>query len=615
MCGIAGWVDFDRDLQTESSTVRSMVAALANRGPDAEAVWASRHAVLGYRRLAVIDLPGGNQPMVAQEDGRPLAVVVYNGEIYNFRSLRDRLVARGHRFRTASDTEVVLRAYLEWGERCADQLDGMFAFAVWDVRTRELLLARDRLGIKPLYYAPRPAGLLFGSEPKALFAHPLVEPEVDAEGLAELLGYISTPGNAVYRQLREVPAGHVVRVSAGGTVARRYWSLPVREHTDDTATTVATVRHLLEQAVASHLVSDVPLGTLLSGGLDSSAIVALAARAMNGEAPRTFAVDFDGHADRFQTDVWHQSPDAPYAAMAAKHVGADHEVVTLRSADMVDPVVAAAALRAQDLPRPIPDMDRSLFLLLRAVRERSTVALSGEVADELFGGYRSFHDPNLVAADTFPWVAMGLKVAPHGMGTGLLDPGLLDRVDVPGYCRDRYADAVAEIPALDGESETDRRMRRMSYLHLTRWMPLLLDRDDRLSMATGLELRVPYCDHRLVEYVFNVPSAMKTVDGVEKALLREAVADLLPEAVVRRAKSPFPITQDPAYGQLLRDRLAAVVDDPTSPVRPLLDTGRAGELLSTGEPIPVQGWGDRRNVEMVLELDAWLRHYRVRLAL
>jgi len=615
MCGIAGWIDFARDLQTESSTVRTMVATLANRGPDAEGVWASRHAVLGYRRLAVIDLPGGAQPMVAEEDGRPLAVIVYNGEVYNFRSVRELLSARGHRFATASDTEVVLRSYLEWGEGCVERLEGMFAFAVWDARSHELFLARDRLGIKPLCYAPRPTGVLFGSEPKALFAHPLVTAAVDREGMAELLGYISTPGNAVYRDLVEVPPGHTVRVRDGQITARRYWSLPAWRHDDDRDTTVATVRRLLDESVAAHLVSDVPLCTLLSGGVDSSAIVALAARTPGGESPRTFAVDFEGHAERFRDDVWHRTPDGPYAALAAKHVGADHEAVVLRNADMVDPLVAAAALYAQDLPRPIPDMDRSLFLLSRAVRERSTVALTGEAADELFGGYRSFHDPSLVTADTFPWVAMGLKVAPSGMGTGLLDPGLLARLDVPGYCRDRYAEAVADVPVADGESDADRLMRRMSYVHLTRWMPLLLDRDDRLSMATGLELRVPFCDHRLMEYVFNVPASMKTVDGVEKALLRDAVADLLPEAVLHRAKSPFPITQDPAYGQIMREQLVGVMGDPTSPVRPLVDQKRVAALLATGEPIPVQGWGDRRNVEMVLQLDAWLRRYRVRLDL
>ncbi|MET9863926.1 asparagine synthase (glutamine-hydrolyzing) [Streptomyces smyrnaeus] len=618
MCGIAGWIDFAREMSEEGSTVRAMAGTLANRGPDDEAVWTDADAALGHRRLAVIDVDDSTQPMTAEHDGRTLAVLVHNGEVYNYREVRAELTARGHRFRTAGDTEVVLRAYLEWGPECVRRLEGMFAFAVWDPRSRQLLLARDRLGIKPLYYARTAQGLLFGSEPKALLAHPSLECVVDAEGLAELLAYIATPGHAVYRGIRELPAGHtaLLREGAGGAVLResRYWSLPNHAHQDPLERTVETVRGLLQESVSDHLVADVPLCTLLSGGVDSSALAAFAARSGAGR-PRTFAVDFEGHTERFRKDFWHEDPDAPYAAEVARHVGTDHEPVVLRTADLADHVVDAAALRAQDLPRPIPDMDRSLYLLLRAVRQRSTVALMGEVADELFGGYQSFRDPTLVDTANFPWVTMGLRVAPHGMSTGLLDPALLRKIDVPGYSAQRWSETVAEVPDVPGESETERVMRRVGHAHLTRWLPLLLARDDRLSMAVGLELRVPYCDHRLVEYVYNIPWAMKTADGREKSVLRSAVADLLPESVTQRRKSPFPITQDPDYGQVLRRRFNAVVTDPASPVRPLLDGPACAELAAEDRPIAVDGWGERRNVEMVLQLDAWLRHYRVRLDL
>ncbi|NUL02252.1 asparagine synthase (glutamine-hydrolyzing) [Streptomyces lunaelactis] len=614
MCGIAGWVDFERGLREEASTVRTMVGTLANRGPDAEAVWTDERAALGHRRLAVIDVDGSPQPMVAEEDGRTLAVLVHNGEIYNFRQVRAQLESLGHRFRTAGDTEVVLRAYLEWGERCAERLEGMFAFAVWDPRAGKLVMVRDRLGIKPLYYAAAGRGLVFGSEPKALLAHPSIECVVDTEGLAELLAYIATPGHAVYRGMREVPAGHVTVVRDGSVTESRYWTLPNHEHPDDLATTIDTVRGLLQEAVASHLVSDVPLCTLLSGGVDSSAIAAFAAQSVtDGRRPKTFAVDFEGHTERFRKDFWHEDPDAPYAAEVARHVGTDHEPVVLRTSDLADPVVDAAALRAQDLPRPIPDMDRSLYLLLRSVRQRSTVALMGEVADELFGGYQSFRDPTLVDTANFPWVTMGLRVAPNGMSTGLLDPGFLKKIDVPGYSAQRYSETVAEVPRVPGESGQEHTMRVVGHAHLSRWLPLLLSRDDRLSMAVGLELRVPYCDHRLVEYVYNIPWGMKTADGREKSVLRSAVADLLPASVTQRRKSPFPVTQDPRYGEVLRSRFNAVVGDPSSPVRPLLDSPACAELAKEDRPIAVDGWGERRNVEMVLQLDAWLRHYRVRL--
>lgn len=625
MCGVTGWVDFERDLSAEAGTARAMAAVLAGRGPDAEHVWTSARAALGHRRLAVIDLPGSAQPMVSTEDGHVLAVLVYNGEVYNFRALRAELAGRGHRFRTAGDTEVVLRSYLEWGPACVDRLDGMFAFAVWDPRRGRLLLARDRLGIKPLFYQRLGRGVIFGSELKALLAHPLAEPVVDVEGMAELLTYIATPGHAVYRGIHEVRPGHVVLIRDGRLEERRYWSLPAREHTDDWDGTVGTVRELLARSVRTHLVSDVPLGILLSGGLDSSAIAALAARALpDGSRPRTYAVDFEGHAERFRKDHWHEDPDAGYAAEVARHVGARHEPVVLRTGDMADPVVGAAALAAQDLPSPIPDMDRSLYLLLRGVRRHSTVALMGEVADELFGGYQSFRDRSLLDTGNFPWVSMGLRVAPLGRSTGLLDRHLLKQVDVPGYSAARYAEAVAEVPRAAGgragtteagASGEETLLRRAGYLHLTRWLPLLLARDDRLSMAVGLELRVPYCDHRLVEYAWNIPWAMKNAHGREKAVLRAAVSDLVPDSVLRRRKSPFPVTQDPGYGQVLREQLDAVVSDPNSPVRPLLDRAACTRLLDARRPVEATGWGERRDVEMVLQLDAWLRRYRVRLEL
>lgn len=612
MCGIAGWVDFARDMREQGSIVRTMVATLANRGPDAEAVWTDQRAALGFRRLAIIDLNHGDQPMVADEQGATLASIVYNGEIYNYREVREQLVVRGHRFRTNCDTEVVLRSYLEWGERCVEHLNGMFGFAVWDPGAQRLMLARDRLGIKPLFYAGLGKGVVFGSEVKALLAHPMIEAVIDLEGMAEVLTYIDTPGHAVYKGLKELPPGHIALVRQRGIEVKRYWSLPATEHTDDVTTTVRTVRELLADSVQAHLMSDVPLCTLLSGGLDSSAIAAFAARA-GAERPRTFAVDFEGHAERFQKDHWHEDTDAPYAADVARHVGTDHQPVVLRSAEMVDPVVAAAALYSQDLPSPIPDMDRSLYLLLRAVRQHSTVALMGEVADELFGGYQSFRDKSLLDTGNFPWVSMGLKVNPRGRSTGLLDPDLVKQIDLPGYSAQRYSEAVTEVPVLDGESTDDALMRRVSFLHLTRWLPLLLGRDDRLSMAVGLELRVPYCDYRIVEYAFNIPWAMKTADGHEKSVLRAAVADLLPDSVLQRRKSPFPITQDPGYGELLREQFDAVVTDRNSPVQPLLDQAACTDLYNERRPIEATGWGERRNVEMVLQLDAWLRQYRVRL--
>ncbi|MEV7596970.1 asparagine synthase (glutamine-hydrolyzing) [Kitasatospora sp. NPDC089797] len=616
MCGITGWVAFDRDLTAERAVLEAMTATQLRRGPDAGGVLLQPHAGLGHRRLAVIDIEGGVQPMTVEHDGRLLAALTYSGEVYNHRELRAELEAAGHRFRTRSDTEVVLRAYLEWGEGLAERLNGMFAFAVWDARREELLLVRDRMGVKPLYYHPTPDGVLFGSEIKAILAHPSVRPVVDLDGLRELLGHTRTPGLTPYRGILEVRPGHVVRVRRSGVSVRRYWALEAREHTDGLDSTIATVRALLDDIVHRQLDADVPLCSLLSGGLDSSAITAIAAKELTAGgagAVRSFAVDFAGQPHNFHADPVRQTQDGPFARLLADHVGADHSVIELDAAELTDPAQRTAAVRARDLPNGVGDMDVSLLMLFRDIRRHSTVALSGESADELFGGYRWFHDPATVAAEDFPWAASLAAIAGSGSAPRerLLDAELLRKLDLDGYRRTRYQEALAEVPHLDAADPLERRMREISYLNLTRFVCILLDRKDRMSMAHGLEVRVPFCDHRLVQYVFNTPWAMKAFDGREKSLLRAAVRDVLPPEVADRVKSPYPVSMDPLYPAQLRAELARLTAARTSPALDLLDGRRLTDALAPDtDPQSV-----RLAVDLALDLDAWLTEYRVTLEL
>ncbi|GCB50684.1 asparagine synthase (glutamine-hydrolyzing) [Streptomyces sp. NL15-2K] len=612
MCGIAGWVDFARDVRQEGQTLEAITRTMACRGPDAEGMWADEHAALGHRRLSIIDLDGGRQPMTAEEDGRVLACLTYSGEVYNFQELRQELVTRGHRFRTRSDTEVVLRGYLEWGEGLVDRLNGMYAFTVWDVREQTLLLVRDRMGVKPLYYFPTPDGVVFGSEPKAILGHPAVPRKVTAEGLREVLEMVKTPEHAVFSGMHEVRPGQLVRISRAGIAKRAYWALEAREHTDELDTTIATVRGLLEDIVGRQTIADVPLCSLLSGGLDSSAITALAHQKLmqRGEGPvRSFSVDFAEHGGQFVADPVRGTSDTPFVHDLVRHIGAEHSEVLIDSAQLADPELRASVLRALDLPPAYwGDMWPSLYRLFQAVRARSTVALSGESADEVFGGYRWFFDPEAVEAQTFPWLTSA--TGKYFDGKSLFDPGLLQKLDMPGFLRDSYAQAVAEAPALPGEGATDRRMRQMSYVNLTRFVQTLLDRKDRMSMAVGLEVRVPFCDHRLVEYVFNVPWEMKSFDGREKSLLRAATKDLLPESIVQRVKSPYPTTQDPAYEQGLRRALATMLDGSASPALPLLDQAAARRLLDT--PVgDMSAQYDRSGLEMALGVNSWLSAYDI----
>ncbi|TCK22304.1 asparagine synthase (glutamine-hydrolyzing) [Pseudonocardia endophytica] len=604
MCGITGWVDYRRDLNTERAALAAMTDTMSCRGPDAAGIHIDGHAALGHRRLAIIDLDGGAQPMVFDRAGHPGVAITYSGEAYNFRELARELTARGHELRTTSDTEVVLHAYLEWGAGMVEHLNGMYAFAIWDARTQELLLVRDRMGIKPLYFHDTGDGVLFGSEPKAILANGLLPPVVDADGFRELFAQIKSPGRTYYRGMREVQPGHVVRVRPEGVTEHRYWALEATEHTDDLPTTVAHVRELLEDVVARQMVADVPQCTLLSGGLDSSAITALAqrtSRAAGGGAVRSFSVDFSGRTENFRAEALRATPDAPFVADLAGHVGSDHTDIVLDTAELLAPDVRSAAITARDAPT-WGDMDTSLYLLFRAVRERSTVALSGESADEVFGGYSWFHDPAVVDAPTFPWLA-----AIDNTGTmSLLDRDLAATLDLGTYIGDSYAAALADVPRRDGETGHERRMREISHLHLTRFVRTLLDRKDRLSMAVGLEVRVPFCDHRLVQYVFNAPWSMKTFDGREKTLLRAAVSDLLPTSVLERVKVPYPTVQDPGYHAALQDAVGKLVADGQAPALRVfdIDVMRAmAEAPPSGDPL------QREGLESVLAGNEWAERY------
>jgi asparagine synthase (glutamine-hydrolysing) len=596
VCGITGWVDYERDLTTERRTALEMTRTMRFRGPDDEGLWIDPHVALGHRRLAVIDVEGGVQPM---SDGP--ATIVYSGEAYNFRELRRDLETRGHRFRTRSDTEVVLHAYLEWGPDLVDHLNGMFAFAIWDRRTEELLLARDRMGIKPLYYAPTPHGVLFGSEPKAILANPMFTARVEDDGLFELLTMSKTPGHAIFSGMHEVVPGHTVRISRTGRTDHTYWQLSAYEHTDDVPTTVRHVRALLDDIVERQLISDVPLCTLLSGGLDSSALTALSDIALGDDSVRSFAVDFVDEVGGFIPDEMRNTADGPYVHDVAKHVGSQHTDVVLSTDQLASPQVVDAVLRARDLPS-MGDMDSSLYLLFSEIRKQSTVALSGESADEVFGGYRWFHDPKAVAAPTFPWAGTSI-----GSGRELLDPTLSRRAEE--YQEQCYRQALTEVPHVPGVSPHERRMREICYLHLTRMVRLLLDRKDRLSMAVGLEVRVPFCDHRLVDYVFNTPWSHKTYDGREKSLLRGAVAGVLPESVLRRVKSPYPATQNVSYEKAVRDRLGEIVADPAAPVQPYLNVPAVHEALK--RPLGHASLQrDRMGLERAVTINDWLAAYR-----
>ena len=583
MCGIAGFISFDRDNGRPqwAAIAHSMGEALNHRGPDDKGTWLCPAGALIHRRLAVIDPDRGRQPMTRTRDCAEYTIV-YNGELYNTDALRRELSDQGYRFETSSDTEVLLTAYMAWGEEVPARLEGIYAFVIWDGVRNQFFACRDRFGVKPFFYALADDGaLVFGSELKALFRYPGLTPRVDAAGWCEVLGIgpARTSGCGVFSGVKELEPAHSMTISRGGIRKRRYWSLESRPHTDDYEDTVLRVRELVTGAITRQLVSDVPLCTFLSGGLDSSVISAVAARDYQRRglpALETYSFDYTDNAKYFTPSSFQPDADQPWVERMTEAFHTRHTVLTCPIPDLC--ALLDDAVAAKDLPG-MADVDYSLLYFCRRVAERHVVALSGECADEVFGGYPWFERSEMLHADTFPW-CRDLDARRE-----VFDAGLWKRLGVSDYVDYRYRASVAQTPRLEGEDPENARRREVAWLNLNWFMTTLLDRKDRMSMASGLEVRVPFCDHHLVEYVWNIPWSMKAMNGRRKQVLRDAAEGLLPEDVRTRPKSPYPKTHNPLYEELVRARLAAILDDPAAPLHALVNARalREGLLTSAGD--------------------------------
>lgn len=614
MCGIVGWIDWENDLRRQTAILKNMMDTLANRGPDASGMWVSRHVALGHRRLIVVDPEGGGQPMERKIEGKSF-VIVYNGELYNTRELRDQLKDLGYEFQSYSDTEALLVSYIEWGPECVKRLNGIFAFGIWDEINQCLFLARDRFGVKPLFYARKGNALLFGSEIKALLAHPDVHPCVDEEGLAEIfaLGPTRTPGHGVFRDIKELKPGYCMLYTRRGINAWRYWALESLPHTDDIDTTAFKVRELLQDAVERQLIADVPVCTLLSGGLDSSALTAFAAQAYDkkGIGPlHTFSIEYAGNESYFRPNQFQPDSDERWVRLVSEFLGTYHRTIKVDTHQLVDAL--ATAVRVRDLPG-MADIDSSLYLLFREVKKHATVALSGECADEIFGGYPWFHREDLLRSTTFPWSRFLDK------RLSVLSRELRSKIDFKGYVAERYRNTLAEVPYLEGEGWLEKRRREMFYLNITWFMAQLLERKDRMSMANGLEVRVPFCDHRLVEYVWNIPWAMKTWGQREKGILRKALEGVLPKSVLNRKKNPYPKTYNPSYTQAVVCELNRIINCPSSPLVQLIDVAAVkaliGQVINGQDDMPWFGqlMSGPQFCAYLIQIDMWLRQYGIRI--
>lgn len=579
MCGIAGFCNFNYNYNNNKdkwiTVLSNMRNSISHRGNDEFGDYLKNNIGLCHTRLSIVDLVTGSQPITRIVNGNEYTIV-YNGETYNTEVLKNDLTTKGYEFKTTTDTEVLLYSFIEYGEKFINSVNGIFALAIWNESNKTLYLFRDRVGIKPLFYTFKDNTLIFGSEIKALFEFPNINPEINYDSLREIIGVgpARTSGNGVFKNINELKAGNYIIFNKNNFSQNKYWELISKEHNESYNDTIEHVSFLVNDSVKRQMISDVPVCTFLSGGIDSSIVTAIASNFLkeDGKILNTFSFDFKENDIYFKSNSFQPERDRPYVDKMLKAYNLNHTYLECNESDLAE--LLYDAVDAKDLPG-MADVDASLLYFCSLVKKHNKVALTGECADEIFGGYPWFHSKEAFKANIFPWTR-NMEVRKL-----LFSDELINKLNIDEYAQNKYNESIKNVPYLDGENSTEKRRREISYLNLKWFMTTLLDRMDRTSMYCGLEARVPFADHRIIEYVWNVPWEYKCNNGVVKSLLREASKNLLPDELLYRKKSPYPKTYNPKYEKILSDKLINIINDNNSPIQPLIDKEKIIKFIKT----------------------------------
>lgn len=608
MCGFVGFANLKENISSKTN-IYNMNESISKRGPDEDGYYYEEHICLGHKRLIVVDPDGGKQPMSAMKDGN-LYTIVYNGQLYNTKDLRSELEENGFTFDSYSDTEVLLKSFIFWKYDVVKKLNGIFSFAIWNSKKNELFLARDHFGVKPLFYTIYNNTLVFASEIKALFKYPGIEAKLDEQSIAELFGIgpARTAGLGIFKNIYEIKPAHFGIFNESGLHIERYWKLESKVHTDNLEKTCDNVRFLLEDSISRQLVSDVPLCTFLSGGLDSSIITLYASKYCkkhNLPPLNTYSVDYVDNDKNFVKTDFQPNSDNYYINLMTEKLNTNYHTVVLDTPELASAL--EDAMIARDFPG-MADVDSSLLLFCKNVKQNATVSLTGECADEIFGGYPWFFRSDALNSNTFPW---SIAITER---QNLLNPQIASKVNLKNYIDYRYQESLNEVDILDEDSMETAEKRRISHLTLNWFMQTLLDRSDRMAMYNGFELRVPFCDYRLAEYVWNIPWEMKALHGREKGLLRYIMKDLLPEEIVDRKKSPYPKTWNPTYLATVKDMLTKIMNDSNAPINNLLNRNYILEILETDGKAFTRPWFGQlmtgpQLMAYLCQVNMWLERY------
>lgn len=610
MCGLVGFVNYKKDVSKEKNILVEMNNTISRRGPDELGYYVSTNVALGHRRLIVRDPKGGKQPMISKYSFGEY-VIVYNGQIYNTDELKEMLDKENVELNSYSDTEILLKSFITFGKDIVKILNGIFAFAIWDTNKEELFVCRDHFGVKPFFYTQVNNSFVFASEIKALFEYPGVEKILDSQGVSELFGIgpAHTLGTTVFKNIHELKPAHFAVYNRSGLHIERYWKLKSEEQNDDLSKTCENVKFLLNDAITKQLVSDVPLCTFLSGGLDSSIISQFASdycKKNNLEPLHTYSIDYVDNDKNFVKNDFQPNSDNYYINLMSENLYNIHHNIVIDTPELA--TYLEDAVIARDIPG-MADIDSSLLLFCKNVKKDMTVALTGECADEIFGGYPWFFREDALHSGTFPWsIAISER-------QNLLNSAISSKVNLKEYIDFRYNESLSEVEILDTDSAETAEKRKISYLTLNWFMQTLLDRSDRMAMYNGFELRVPFCDYRLAQYVWNIPWEIKALNGREKGLLRYICRDFLPSEIVDRKKSPYPKTHNPTYTKKVKQMLTKIMEDKNSPINNILNRQYILEILETEGKAFSRPWFGQlmtgpQLMAYLCQVNIWLEKYQ-----
>lgn len=605
MCGIAGILSSSINLKDEKqkNILEQVSETLKMRGPDEHGEYITEDVALIHRRLAIVDIENGKQPM---HFGK--YVITYNGEIYNSDELRKELISLGENFNTHSDTEVVLKSFAVWKEKSFEKLNGIFAFAIYDKEEKELYAVRDKMGVKPFYYYFSNGTFAFASRVPSLLKFPQIKPVVNETGLMEMfmLGPAFSPDKTVFKNIHQLKASHFLKFKNSELTIKKYWSLKAKPHNEDLSDTIEHTHFLVSDSIKRQMVSDVDLCAFLSGGLDSSIICKVMSDELKkqGKTLSTYSVDYDDNDKYFKKSSFQPNKDSDFIDLISDYIGSDHKNIVLDNKSVAKALIDSAA--AKGYPA-FADVDSSLLLFCKEVKKDYKVCLSGECADEIFGGYPWYHNKDILFEETFPW-SRSTNVRQKILKNGIL-------TNTEEYVHEKYLKTVNETDFLDTDTALDRRMREMFMLNLNWFMQTLLMRKDSMSMESSLEIRVPFCDTRLVEYAYNMPWEFKSLYTREKGIVRKAFEDELPYDIAWRKKSPYPKTHNPVFFNMVCDMTREILKDNTSPLFDMINIDTVNALIENPDCIKEPWYGQLMKgpqiLAYIIQIYYFIKEYNV----